>query len=258
MITAGADVGSKTVKVLILKDGEIIGKGMSAAGLEAVGAWDRAWAEAVQESGIQMDDIEKTVVTGARLKEVQTTGKEMSMVTADARGIHEIDPDVRTILDVGAEEGRAIRVDENGKVPDFAVNEKCAAGAGAFMEAMSRAMQVSIEEFGEEALKATSNLPINAQCAVFAESEVVSLVHEETPRPDICKAVCDGVSDRLASMARRVVVEPKVAFIGGAAKGVGLQRSLKEDLDLDDVLLPDNIEYIAAYGCALTAADSLK
>jgi len=179
------------------------------------------------------------------------------MVTADARGIHEIDPEVRTILDVGAEEGRAIKVDANGKVPDFAVNEKCAAGAGAFMEAMSRAMQVSIEEFGQEALKATSSIPINAQCAVFAESEVVSLVHEETPRPDICKAVCDGVSDRLASMARRVVVEPKVAFIGGAAKGAGLQRSLKQDLELDEVLLPDNIEYIAAYGCALTAADSL-
>ena len=256
MITAGADVGSKTAKVIILKDGEITGKGIATAGLEVQGAWDEAWGAALKEAGISRDDVEKTVATGARLKEVKTDAQEMSMVTADARGIHAVAPDVRTVLDVGAEEGRAIKVDANGKVPDFAVNEKCAAGAGAFMEAMSRAMQVSIEQFGEESLNSTSSLPLNAQCAVFAESEVVSLVHEETPRPDICKAVCDGVSDRLASMARRVVVEPKVAFIGGAAKSVGLQRSLKESLDLTEVVLPDNIEFMAAYGAALTAADS--
>ena len=256
MITAGADVGSKTVKVVILKDGEIIGKGIATAGLEAEGAWNEAWDASLKEAGITRDDIEKTVATGARMPEVKGYDEEMSMVTADARGIHEIDPEVRTVLDVGAEEGRAIRVDEKGKVPDFAVNEKCAAGAGAFMEAMSRAMQVSIEEFNEFSLKSEKDIPINAQCAVFAESEVVSLVHEETPRPDICKAVCDGVSDRLASMARRVVVEPKVAFIGGAAKGVGIQRSLKESLELDEVFLPESIEFVAAYGAALTAADS--
>jgi len=255
MITAGADVGSKTVKVVVLKDGNIIGKGISTAGLEAEGAWNKAWADALKEAGISRDDINKTVATGARLKEVKGYDEEMSMVTADARAMHQIDPTVKTIVDVGAEEGRAIKVDAQGKVVDFAVNEKCAAGAGAFMEAMSRAMQVSIQEFGQEALKSTANLPINAQCAVFAESEVVSLVHEETPRPDICKAVCDGVSDRLASMARRVVVEPKVAFIGGAAKGVGLQRSLQEALELADVFYPDNIEFIAAYGAALKAAD---
>jgi predicted CoA-substrate-specific enzyme activase len=255
MITAGADVGSKTVKVVILKDGKIAGKGIATAGLEAEEAWDKAWNAAIQEAGISRDDIKKTVATGARLKEVKGYDEEMSMVTADARAIHEINPEIKTILDVGAEEGRAIKVDKDGKVTDFAVNEKCAAGAGAFMEAMSRAMQVSIEEFGQEALKSTANLPLNAQCAVFAESEVVSLVHEETPRPDICKAVCDGVSDRLASMARRVVVEPKVAFIGGAAKGVGLQKSLKEALELDEVFFPDNIDFIAAYGAALKAAD---
>jgi len=255
MITAGADVGSKTVKIVILKDGTIAGKGIATGGLEVEGAWNDAWDAALKDAGVSRDDIEKTIGTGARLKEVKGFDEEMSMVTADARAMHEINPEIRTILDVGAEEGRAIRVDEKGKVPDFAVNEKCAAGAGAFMEAMSRAMQVSIEEFNDMALKSTTNLPINAQCAVFAESEVVSLVHEETPRPDICKAVCDGVSDRLASMARRVVVEPKVAFIGGAAQGVGLQRALKEALDLDEVFYPDDIIFIAAYGAALKASE---
>lgn len=255
MITAGADVGAKTVKVVILKDGRIVGKGISTAGLEAEGAWNRAWEAALSEAGISRDQIEKTVATGSRLPEVKGYDEDMSVVTADARAMKEIHPEVKTILDVGAEEGRAIKID-GGKVLDFAVNEKCAAGAGAFIEAMSRAMQLTIEEFGEEALKSDKSIPINAQCAVFAESEVVSLVHEETPRPDICKAVCDGISDRLASMARRVVVEPKVAFIGGAAKGLGLQRSLKADLELDELIIPEDVEFIAAYGAALTAADS--
>ena len=255
MITAGADVGSKTVKILILKDGTIAGKGMATGGLEVEGAWNDAWDAALKEAGVSRDDIEKTIGTGARLKEIKGYDDEMSMVTADARAMHEINPEIRTILDVGAEEGRAIKVDANGKVPDFAVNEKCAAGAGAFMEAMSRAMQVSLEEFSQEALKSTANLPINAQCAVFAESEVVSLVHEETPRADICKAVCDGVSDRLASMARRVIVEPKVAFCGGAAQGLGLQRALKEALDLDEVFYPEDIMFVGAYGAALKAAE---
>jgi len=152
MITAGVDVGSKTVKVVILKDGAIAGKGMATAGLEAQGAWDEAWDAALKEAGVSRDDIENTIGTGSRLREIEGEHNEMSMVTADARGMHEINPEIRTILDVGAEEGRAIKVDANGKVPDFAVNEKCAAGAGAFMEAMSRAMQVSIEEFGEFAL----------------------------------------------------------------------------------------------------------
>ncbi|MBW1828498.1 MAG: hypothetical protein JRI74_03670 [Deltaproteobacteria bacterium] len=128
MITAGADVGSKTVKILILKDGTIAGKGMATGGLEVEGAWNDAWDAALKEAGVSRDDIEKTIGTGARLKEIKGYDDEMSMVTADARAMHEINPEIRTILDVGAEEGRAIKVDANGKVPDFAVNEKCAAG----------------------------------------------------------------------------------------------------------------------------------
>jgi benzoyl-CoA reductase subunit D len=256
MITAGMDVGAKTVKVVILKDGQIIGKGMATAGLEADGATQSAWEMALKEAGISRDALGKTAATGSRREEVSGFDESVSEVVADARAISVVNPEIRTVLDVGAEEGRAIRMDAKGKVLEFAVNEKCAAGAGAFIEAMARAMQVSMDEFGAMSLQSTKSIPINAQCAIFAESEVVSLVHDETDRPDICKAINDAISDRLTSMARRVRVEPKVALIGGAAQGIGLQSSLKNDLGIDELFVPDDPEFLGAYGAAIIAAES--
>ena len=256
MITAGMDVGAKTVKVMILKDGEIMGKGMATAGLEADGANQEAWDMALKDAGITREEVGRVIATGSRREEVRGFDGEASEVITDARAMTIMNPEIRTIIDVGAEEGRAIKTNPEGKVLDFAVNEKCAAGAGAFIEAMARAMQVSIEEFGALSLESTKVIPINAQCAIFAESEVVSLVHDETGRPDICKAVNDAIADRLASMARRVRVEPKVALIGGAALGIGLQSSLKNALDLDELYIPEDPVFLGAYGAALIAGDS--
>jgi len=255
MISAGMDVGAKTVKVVIVKDGAIIGKGIATAGLEATGAAGAAWEQALGEAGLARDAIEKVTATGARREEVGGYDDAMSEVVADARAMHVAAPEVRTIVDVGAEEGRAIKVNADGKVLDFAVNEKCAAGAGAFIEAMARAMQVSIAEFGKLALESTKTIPINAQCAIFAESEVVSLVHDETSRPDICKAVNDAIADRLAAMSRRVLLQPKVALIGGAALGIGLQDSLKRGLDLEELVVPENVQFFGAHGAALAASE---
>lgn len=256
MISAGMDVGAKTIKIVILKDGRIAGKGMATAGLEADGAAQEAWQAALKDAGISREDISKVVATGSRRGEIGGFDDEVSEITADARAMIVINPEIRTIIDVGAEEGRAIKIDSQGKILDFAVNEKCAAGAGAFIEAMARAMQVSIKQFGEESLKSEKVIPINAQCAIFAESEVVSLVHDETSRSDICKAVNDAIADRLVSMARRVMVEPQVALIGGAALGIGLQNSLKGALGMDELIIPDEPELIGAYGASLIAAES--
>ena len=255
MITAGIDVGGKNVKVAILKDDQVIGKGVATAGLEVGGATNEAWEMALKEAGVSRGEVSKVLATGSRRTEVSGFDDEASEVVADARAMSRVNPEIRTFVDVGAEEGRAVRIDPKGKVLEFAVNEKCAAGAGAFIEAMSRAMQVSLEQFGEFSLQSTKHIPINAQCAIFAESEVVSLVHDETERTDICKAVNDAIADRLASMARRVRVEPKVALIGGGSKGVGLQSSMKNALQLDELYIPEDPEFLGAYGAAIIATE---
>jgi benzoyl-CoA reductase subunit D len=176
-------------------------------------------------------------------------------VAADARGARHLVPEARTIIDVGAEEARAIRLDDRGKVVDFAVNEKCAAGAGAFVEAMSRALEVGLEEFGRISLDSTESIPMNAQCTVFAESEVVSLIHANTEQKDIARAVHDAMAGRVSAMARRAGLEAPVVVGGGVAKNVGFVRSLEDALGVSPLRVLPDPEFVGALGAALVAWD---
>ena len=253
MITTGIDVGAKNVKVIIQEDGKILGKGLVMAGLDTQAAIKEALEAALKDAGLARDAIEKIFATGAGRKEVADADDSYTEVGADAAGTLYLYPEARTVIDVGAEEGRAIRVDERGKVVDFAINERCAAGAGAFTEAMARALEVPLEELGPLSLTSTKSVPMNAQCAVFAESEVVSLIHAKTEKRDIARAVHDAMSTRITSMARRVGVVPEVALIGGVARNPGFVDSLQRDLELA-VLIPEDPEYISALGAAILAA----
>ncbi len=171
---------------------------------------------------------------------------------AAARGAVFLAPQVRTVIDVGAEEGRAARISGKGRVLDFAVNERCAAGTGAFLEAMARALEVPLEELGPLALQSTRSVPLNAQCVVFAESEMISLIHANIPKADIARAVHQAIADRLASLARRVGVEPTVMLVGGVARNIGLVEVLKNELDTE-VIVPEFPESVCALGAALMA-----
>ncbi|MFQ6113417.1 MAG: acyl-CoA dehydratase activase, partial [bacterium] len=130
------------------------------------------------------------------------------------------------------------------------VNEKCAAGAGAFTEAMARALEMPVEEFGELSLKSSQEIPMNAQCAVFAESEVVSLLHAKTPKEDIARAVNDAIASRISSMVRKVGFEKEIMLIGGVAHNVGFVGALKKDFETD-IITPPHPEFVGAYGAAL-------
>lgn len=247
-------MGAKNVKVLLLKDDNIIGKDLGMMELDRKASIMKAFDSCLANTGISEKDIDYIVATGAGSNIVDFAQSHSTVVTCDAHGITKLEPSVRTVIDIGANEARAIKCDQAGKVKDFALNEKCAAGSGAFVEAMARAMEVSLEEFMDLSLKSTKAIPINAQCAIFAESEVVSLVHEETDRNDICRAVHDAMAGRIASMARRVRVEKEVAIIGGVAFNRGMIDSLKRELDTDFIIVEEP-EYVGALGAALLAAE---
>jgi len=257
MITCGVDVGAKTVKVIIIKDDNIIGKGIAIMEIDRKRSIREAFDKCLVDSGISEKDIDYTVATGTGQKSVDFADHLSTVVSCDARGMTKLVPSVRTVIDVGANDARAIRCDETGKVTDFSVNEKCAAGAGAFVEAMSRAMEVSIEEFAQLSLQSTKSIPINAQCAIFAESEVVSLIHEETDRNDICRSVHEAMVGRIASMARTVRIEEDVSLIGGVAYNRGMVDFLKKELDVE-LIIPEEPEYVGAYGAALLAMNKLR
>lgn len=254
MITAGLDCGAKNVRAVILKDGAVLGRATEPAGMDTAAAAERAFEAALKRAAVARADVRKVVSTGAGKNEPLFKNDVVTEVGADARGIHQLYPDVRTVIDVGAEEGRAIRVDDRGKVVDFAINEKCAAGAGAFTEAMARALEVRLEDLGPLSLESTQAIPMNAQCTVFAESEVVSLVHRKTPKPDMARAIHDAIADRIASMVRRVGVEERIALIGGVSRNIGFVKSLKEELGTD-LIVDAEPEYVGAIGAAFVATE---
>jgi benzoyl-CoA reductase subunit D len=140
---------------------------------------------------------------------------------------------------------------------DFVVNERCAAGAGAFIEAMARAIEVKLEEMGPLSLKAERASPINASCVIFGESDVVTLIHRQESKPEIARAVFDAMADRVSSMVHRLGVNPEVVLVGGVAKDVGFVTSLKRKLGIE-ILIPENPEYVGAFGAALIAAGRVK
>ncbi len=252
MIAAGFDIGAKTIKMLILKDDAVIGQALVLAGYDVRGSLKNGWEEILSKTGISRDQVDRTIATGAGKKEADMAHDQVSEVSAAAKGAFSLDSRVRTVIDVGAEEARAIKIDAAGKVVDFAINEKCAAGTGAFTEAMARALEIKLEELGPLSLQSTQVVTMNAQCAVFAESELVTLVHAKTPKPDMARAVHNAIADRIVSMVRRVGMEKEVMLIGGLAKNVGFVTSLKGELETE-VIIPENPEFVSALGAALFA-----
>ncbi|MCP4604889.1 MAG: CoA activase [Proteobacteria bacterium] len=253
MITVGIDCGAKNVRAVVLKDDKVVGRAMEPARLDTAQTAERVYDKALSQAGLERCDVVKVVTTGVGKKEPKFERDTITEVGAGARGIHHLFPYARTVIDVGAEEGRAIKIDGAGKVVDFAINERCAAGAGAFTEAMAIALEVPLEDLGALSLKSTQTIPMNAQCVVFAESEVVSLVHRQVQKPDIARAIHNAIADRTTSMVRRVGIEEQVALIGGVARNIGFIKSLEEDLELG-VLVVEDPEYVSAIGAAYVAA----
>lgn len=250
VITAGIDMGTKNVKVVILRGNEILSRGLTLGGFDQKAAAEKVFDEALQKAGLSRDDIEHVVATGAGKDVAPYANGEISMMGADALGGAFLFPSARTVIDVGAEEGRAVKCDEKGKMIDFVINERCAAGAGTFVEAMSRALEAKLEEMGPLSLRAEKAVPMNAQCTIFAESEVVSLIHAKTPKADISRAIHDAIADRIASMTRRLGIQRDVVLVGGVAKNIGFVESLKRILGVD-LLVPDEPEFVGALGAAL-------
>lgn len=258
MIAAGIDCGAKTTKAVILKDGTIIGKAMVLTGFDQVNAVENSLDRAVKQAGIARKDIQRVGGTGSGKNAVKIANASVSEIKAMARGAFYFFPKTRTVADVGAEEGRAARLDVNGNPVDFATNEKCAAGAGTFIETMARALEVSIEEMGLLCLQSDRQIPLNAQCAIFAESEVVGLIHTKTAKPDISRAIHDSIAGRIASMIRRIGVNEDVALLGGLARNPGFVASITRQLNVNRLYTPPDPEFGAAVGAAVSAAETSK
>lgn len=254
MICAGIDCGAKNTKTVVMKDGRIIGKGSVPTGLDQRKAVEHSLAAAIVAAGISRDDVENIGGTGSGKESIDMADTSVNDIKAMGKGANYFFPNSRTVSDVGAEEGRTAKLDEKGNAIDFAINDKCAAGAGAFIEAMGRALETPLEEMGPLALTSDREIPMNAQCAIFAESEVVSLIHAKTEKKDISKAIHDAMASRIVSMIRRIGLNEDVVMLGGVGYNPGFVEAMRSQLALDKVYIPDNPEYGAAVGAAVVAA----
>jgi benzoyl-CoA reductase subunit D len=254
MITAGIDCGAKNTRTVILKDGRIIGRGIVPTGFDQARAVMQSLELALEEAGLARDELDHIGGTGSGATEISQADVKVNDMKAISAASHYFFPNSRTVADVGAEGARAARFNEKGVVEDFAVNEKCAAGAGAFIEAMARALETPLTEMGLLALTSDNPLPLNAQCAIFAESEVIGLIHAKTDKKDICRAIHDAMASRVVSMIRRVGVNPDIVMVGGVAYNPGFVEALKRELGVDRICIPEKPEFAAATGAAAVAA----
>ena len=252
MITAGIDVGASSAKAVIMDGNKILAKYRQMAEGEEEQVIKAALDGALKQAGISKDAIGKIVATGTGGKNVGFANDVVTDISSGARGaVFEV-PAARTVVDVGAEQARAVKCDANGKLLDFATNERCAAGSGAFIEAMARALQTDFEKFIAYHFQSDKDIPLNAQCAVFAESEVVSLINSTATTADISRAINNSIAERTSSMTRRVGIEETVTVIGGLALNKGFIDSLERFLETK-VAVPEDPIFTNAVGAALIA-----
>ena len=252
---AGIDSGSTSTDVVILnKDHEIVTSIILPTGAGAAIGADRALAEALKEAGLQREDIDALVTTGYGRTAIKNGDKSITEITCHARGAHFLNPEVRTVIDIGGQDSKVIRLDENGAVANFVMNDKCAAGTGRFLEMMARTMEMNLDQMSECGLEFKEDITISSMCTVFAESEVVSLIAQNKATDDIVHGLNKAVAVKTAALTRRVGGEEKYMMTGGVSKNKGLVKTLEEKLGTK-LVISDKAQLCGALGAALFAAD---
>ena len=257
MAVAGVDVGSRSVKLVILNEGRVIYSGVLVTEEEGGVAARAMLDEALAVLKLRAEDIEFTVATGIGRDTVAFASRQRSEQLCHARGAYWLFPLARTVLDVGAGGSRAMRLDGAGKVSDFSMNTKCASGTGAFLEDMTKIVDMPLEVMAEMAANAQGKARVSSFCAVFAESEVISNIHKGLPLDYIVAGIHEAVVDRLVELLGRVHMAEEVVVTGGVARNRGVLKSLESRLGLK-LRVPQEPELTGALGAALIAQDTVS
>ncbi len=238
MITAGIDIGSISTKAAVLDDGKILGTRVIFTGYNSELAGCKVFEDLLKELGLEKSAVWKTVSTGYGRNSVTFVDKAMTEIICHGTGAHFLNPRTRSIIDIGGQDSKAIVLDEAGKVKNFAMNDKCAAGTGRFLEVMARALEVDLDGFGALSLKAGNPSKISSLCTVFAESEVISLISKGEKRENIIAGIHESIAARVSAMANRVGIVPPVVMTGGVAKNIGVVRALEKKLGVSVEVSP--------------------
>ena len=254
---AGVDVGSTQTKAVIINEAkEIVGRSLIDTGANVVLAAENAYSEALKVSGTQEEEIEYVIGTGYGRYRVTFGNTQVTEISCHARGASQMFPGTKTVLDMGGQDTKAIRVGPRGDVLDFCMNDKCAAGTGRFLGAAAAALEIPLGELGHVAMKAERPVKISTTCTVFAESEVLSWLGKGKKIEDILWGVHLSIASRSVGLLRRVGIEEELTFTGGVTRNAGMIKALERAVGFK-LNISDDSHYMGALGAALFALDHI-
>ncbi len=253
---AGIDIGSLSAETVIIdSDKNIILYNIYPTGANSEAAGKLSFNQALSQAGLVRENIKTIVATGYGRISVPFADKKVTEISCHGRGAQHLFPQTGAIIDIGGQDSKGIQVDKNGKVSDFCMNDKCAAGTGRFLEVMARTLELKLSELGEYSLKSKEKIAISSMCTVFAESEVVSLIAQGKAKEDIVKGLHTAIGTRVFNMVKRMINGGQVTMTGGVAKNAGMVKVLEEKLGMK-LNIPEEPQIVGALGAAIFALES--
>jgi predicted CoA-substrate-specific enzyme activase len=255
MVYAGIDIGSLTTEtVLIDEKGSLVSSHISSTGPNSQWAAERSFRQAHKEAGLSPDQVGYVVATGYGRVSAPMAHKTITEITCHGRGAYYLFPKTRIVIDVGGQDSKVIKLGPRGNIINFAMNDKCAAGTGRFLDVMAQALEITLEAMGPLSLKSHQEISISSMCTIFAESEVIALVAQAQPIEDILNGIHQAICYRLTGMLDQLGVEPEVTMSGGVAKNIGIVHKIQEKLGLK-INIPQEPQIVGALGAALLARE---
>ena len=254
----GIDLGSRTSKIVILNENDkIIYTHVQSSGVNPKKTSEFLLEKALQEINIKREDVAKIYSTGYGRNVVPFADKKISEITCHAKGVNYFFPQAKSIIDIGGQDSKGIVINSQGRVLNFVMNDRCAAGTGRFLEVAATILELTVDDLGELSLKSDGKLTINSTCVVFAESEIIGLISQGISIEDIVNSVHRSIAKRTKSMISVLGYQPPMVFTGGVAKNVGMKKAM-EDLLGFELLVPENSFITGALGAAVIARESLR
>ena len=258
MYVLGIDSGSTSTNAVIMdQDRKMKAFSVVRTGAKSGESAEKVLEDVLEKAGLSREDISWIVSTGYGRVSIPFADENVTEISCHGKGAHYFNPQIRTILDIGGQDSKAIKLSENGEVKDFVMNDKCAAGTGRFLEMIARTLEVSLDELGAIALTSTEEIEITSMCSVFAESEVISLIANNKEKNDISNGVCNAIAGKAYGLLRRVGLEPGFMMTGGVAKNPGVVRAVEKKLG-EKLYICEEPEIVGATGAALYALEQYE
>ena len=256
MYFAGVDIGSTMTKVMIVDEGEeLCSRIVGPTGAEHRRLANKVMEEALKQANLPFNQISYVVATGYGRVNVPFADRQITELSCHAKGVASLFPNVKIAIDIGGQDAKGMKI-INGNLVDFVMNDKCAAGTGRFLEVVSDALGIKVEDLGNISLKSTNKVKISSVCTIFAQQEVVSYLSEGMPLEDIVAGLHESIAGRVVRMVKRLKIEPDVVLTGGVAKNIGVVKAVRENIGCE-VLVPEDPLLSGALGAAILGKETV-